>query len=270
MVVDNVRDIPIAADEEMNFESLKAATQLDAPDVMVQVSYPVVAELKKLVLKSVSISIFAMIASIGFGSVATVIGIANLSKANPLAIARSNGETETLEYFAGNARSDELIKSFAARQVRALNTWRTLLPDGKVDPGEEVESGKKIPTAVFQATLSMEPRFAAAFRKVLAGTISAETQANKDMQGIFIMGPMGAVRKTGDRLWTVPVTGYQLITGGGAPVTKQIKWELTMMAVPPSYPKADDKKYDPVTSKATQLSNARAEGLEIKNISITK
>jgi hypothetical protein len=253
------RDIPIDPVDE-------AQNQENEVVVLANISYDAIENLEKLTTKSIRRSTLCLGITLGVGAVMVAMMGANLAKSTQSFIARSNGQTETLEFYSGNERSNVLIQGFAGRFVQNLYSWRSVLPEGgsPIDKGVEVEGGKRLPSAVWKATLGMETRFASVFRKGLAELISNNVK-DTDLQVTYIPKFVQTPEKIGGGKWKARAIGSQIIvSGNGKDIkTKPVAVELTLKAVPPPTINASDRQSQGIRFLAAA---ARAEGLEVTHI----
>jgi hypothetical protein len=149
-------------------------------------------------------------------------------------VTRGNGETESLEYMAGNDRSPALIADFARSQMIGIFTWRNTLPieGNPPDPGIAVGQGR-ISTTSYRYTFGLSTAFAEVFRVKLA-TVMAKMTNNGAQETIYIPANISKPVLVSPGTWTVDVVGSlfyskDMKVGNSIPINRR----LTIRAVPP-------------------------------------
>jgi hypothetical protein len=213
---------------------------------------------------------FLAIGMFGINSffLAAVLVMQFLAASKPLApfVTRGNGETESLEYAAGNKRSPALITDFVRTSMIGIFTWRNTLPvDGNPpDPGILVgKNGGKISTTSYRYTFALSTGFAEEFRQKLAEIAKDLTTGN--IETVYIISSISNPVEIASGQWTVDVVGDLYVGNGTGKRTYSISRKVTVRAVPPLTLSEVSKMYKE-PGLANAVAHIRAKGLEITNI----
>jgi hypothetical protein len=205
---------------------------------------------------------------INISFLAAVLVMQFIAASKPLApfVTRGNGETESLEYAAGNKRSPALITDFVRTSMIGIFTWRNTLPvDGNPpDPGILVgKSGSKISTTSYRYTFALSTGFAEEFRQKLAEIAKDLTAGN--IETVYIISSISNPSEISSGAWTVDVVGDLYAGNGTGKRIYPISRKVTVRAVPPLTLSEVSKMYKE-PGLANAVAHIRAKGLEITNI----
>jgi hypothetical protein len=191
-----------------------------------------------------------------------------IAASKPIApfVTRGNGETESLEYSAGNKRSPALITDFVRTSMIGIFTWRNTLPvDGNPpDPGVVIgKNGGKISTTSYRYTFALSTGFAEIFREKLAEIAKDLTAGN--IETVYIISSISTPVEISAGTWTVDIVGDMYVGNGTSKRIYPISRKVTVRAVPPLTLSEVSQMYKQ-PGLANAIAHIRAKGLEITNI----
>jgi hypothetical protein len=149
----------------------------------------------------------------------------------------------------------QLISDYATWMATSLHSYRWYLPgvDGTrtPDPGAKVPGGV-LPTAVFMATLSMEPNFSLFYQPKMAALLKTKNVVDMRVESVFKPTKTSSPNQTGTDKWVVYVDGIQINTmENGDKILKRRYKKFTIVAAPVISPSIAQKAYkDPALQDA--------------------
>ena len=163
------------------------------------------------------------------------------------------------------------IQSFASWFVNGLHTYRWYIDGEKgeklADPGLMVTGGKKIPTAIYVATLAMRPELAIHYRKNIAEVISQKNISTKESSYFkTAVGGVSPPQKIGKDLWKIYVKGTQISVSETGEERRSERYVVLTIGriIPVSLSIAERDYKDMALARA--LAETSAAGLEVQSI----
>lgn len=163
------------------------------------------------------------------------------------------------------------IQNFASWFVGGLHSYRWYI-DGEngekiADPGLLVTGGKKIPSAIYVATLAMRPELAIHYRKNIAEVISRKNISAKESS--YFKAAVGGVsppQKIGKDLWKIYVKGSQISIAESGEERRNERYVVLTVGriIPVSLSIAQRDYKDMAMAKA--YAETSAAGLEVQSI----
>ncbi len=228
--------------------------------------------------KQKSLILILTVLGICFGALSSVLSIAvlvslNKTKAEVMHsyVVEPNGNRLALHQITDPNEQAQHIQSFAAWFVSGLHSYCWYIDGEKgekiPDPGLLVTGGKKIPSAIYMATLAMRPELAIHYRKNIAEVISEKNISAKESSYFkTAVGGVSPPQKIGKDLWKVYVKGTQISVAESGDERRNERYVVITIGriIPVSLSIAQRDYKDMAMAKA--LAETSAAGLEVQSI----
>jgi hypothetical protein len=183
----------------------------------------------------------------------------------------STGNRLALHQITDPNEQAQHIKNFAAWFVGGLHSYAWYIDGEKgekiPDPGLLVSGGKKIPSAIYIATLAMRPELAMHYRKNIAEVLSAKNISAKESSYFkTAVGGVSPPQKVGKDTWKIYVKGTQIsIAESGEERRNERYVVLTVGRIIPISLSIAQRDYKDM-AMARALAETSAAGLEVQTI----
>jgi hypothetical protein len=183
----------------------------------------------------------------------------------------STGNRLALHQITDPKEQDQHIQNFAAWFVNGLHSYRWYIDGEKgekiPDPGLLVSGGKKIPSAIYVATLAMRPELAIHYRKNIADVISEKNISMKESSYFkTAVGGVSPPQLIGKDLWKIYVKGTQIsIAESGEERRSERYVVLTIGRILPVSLSIAQRDYQDI-AMAKAYAETSAAGLEVQSI----
>jgi hypothetical protein len=215
------------------------------------------------------------ICSSALGAVLSVAVLVSLSKTKAEVmhsyVVEPNGNRLALHQITDPNEQAQHIQTFAAWFVGGLHSYRWYIDGEKgekiADPGLAVTGGKRIPSAIYVATLAMRPELAIHYRKNIAEVISQKNISAKESSYFkTAVGGVSPPQKVGKDLWKIYVKGTQISVAESGEERRNERYVVLTIGriIPVSLSIAERDYKDMAMAKA--LAETSAAGLEVQSI----
>jgi hypothetical protein len=163
------------------------------------------------------------------------------------------------------------IQNFAAWFVGGLHSYRWYIDGEKgekiPDPGLLVSGGKKIPSAIYVATLAMCPELAIHYRKNIAEVLDQKNISAKEYSYFkTAVGGVSPPQSVGKDTWKIYVKGTQISVAESGEERRNERYVvLTIGRIIPVSLSIAQRDYKDM-AMATALAETSAAGLEVQSI----
>jgi hypothetical protein len=170
---------------------------------------------KSLIFVLIIILTFLTVVSILLQILVTIGLIKVKSEVMQAYVVAPNGERLAIHQITDEKEKLQHIQNFAAWFADSLYAYRWYIdgPKGEKvpDPGLPVAGGRRIPSAIFLATLAMRPQLAVEYQNNIAQVILEKNLSLKESSYFKTsVGGISPPRSIGKDLWEVYVTGTQI------------------------------------------------------------
>jgi hypothetical protein len=183
----------------------------------------------------------------------------------------STGNRLALHQITDPKEQEQHIQNFAAWFVNGLHSYAWYIDGEKgekiPDPGLSVSGGKKIPSAIYIATLAMRPELAIHYRKNIAEVLSQKNISAKESSYFkTAVGGVSPPQKVGKDTWKIYVKGTQIsIAESGEERRNERYVVLTVGRIIPISLSIAQRDYKDM-AMARALAETSAAGLEVQTI----
>jgi hypothetical protein len=186
-------------------------------------------------------------------------------------VVEPNGNRLALHQITDPNEQAQHIQTFATWFVGGLHSYRWYI-DGErgekiTDPGLTVTGGKRIPSAIYVATLAMRPELAIHYRTNIAEVISQKNISAKESSYFkTAVGGVSPPQKIGKDLWKIYVKGTQISVGESGEERRNERYVVLTIGriIPVSLSIAQRDYQDMAMAKA--VAETSAAGLEVQSI----
>jgi hypothetical protein len=246
----------------------------DEPQVIdppVKTNAPQGSKQKSLIFL-MTISAMCMSALTTVLSIATLISLSK-TKAEVMHsyVVDSTGNRLALHQITDPQEQAQHIQNFAVWFVGGLHSYRWYLDGEKgekiPDPGLLVSGGKRIPSAIYVATLAMRPELAIAYRRNIAEVLSEKNISAKEYS--YFKPSVGGVsppQSIGKDLWKIYVRGTQISVAESGEERRIERYVVLKIGrITPISLSIAQRDYKDM-AMATALAETSAAGLEVQAI----
>jgi hypothetical protein len=186
-------------------------------------------------------------------------------------VVEANGNRLAIHQITDPNEQAQHIQNFAAWFVGGLHSYRWYIDGDKgekiPDPGLLVTGGKKIPSAVYVATLAMRPALAIHYRKNIAEVIAEKNISAKESSYFkTAVGGVSPPQRVGKDLWKIYVKGTQISVAESGEERRNERYVVLTIGriIPVSLSIAQRDYKDIALAKA--YAETSAAGLEVQSI----
>lgn len=186
-------------------------------------------------------------------------------------VVKANGDRLSLHQITDPNEQAQHIQTFAAWFVGGLHSYQWYIDGEKgekiVDPGLLVTGGKRIPSAIYVATLAMRPELAIHYRKNIAEIISQKNISAKESSYFkTAVGGVSPPQMIGKDLWKIYVKGTQISTAESGEERRNERYVvLTIGRIIPVSLSISQRDYKDM-AMAKAYAETSAAGLEVQSI----